>query len=191
MNNKFIISVRERAHKAIVAFRVKLNLRPRFTMAEIAQNVGLTVQNLENQPADFEGFVDWCDKPRFIAVNRNLLAHKKAWFIARQIAFCAQQRRCNSVSLDRPWKWAMLDNANQKLRNKILLLDEENRAHFFMVFCSTGDEFRAYVREDPKKVFWTIPFADIIVSYHLSKLWVKNWFNNLYRKLVFGAFPSS
>jgi hypothetical protein len=175
MNNKNPFSIRAAAFKILVAIRKKLNLRPKSTMAEVARRSGLPVEDLKNMPANFAGFLDWHPDPRFIAVNRDLPAHERAWFIARQLAWRAQQQRDNSLALDRPWKWQMFDAAPAGLKEKISQMDVEYRAHWLMLFWSTGDEFRAYVRMNLQKALWTIPATDNIVRYHLSKLRVKLW----------------
>ena len=170
--------------------RAKLNLRPRLTMAEFAKNAGLPIVYLADRPPNFPGYLDSNDEPRFIAVNRDLPAYAQAFFIAGEVAFCAQQRRCNSIALDRPWKWAMLDAAPEELRDKLLAIDAEYRAQCFMLLFSTGDEFRAFIKADPKRL-WSDAFTSNIVGYQLSKLWAKIWLRNFCRKLVFVAFPSS
>lgn len=190
MNNQSKFSIRAAAHQVLVALRVKLNLKPGYTMAEIAQAAGLPVVNLENRPANFEGYLDRHDAPRFIAVNPDLPAHQLAWFTARQIAYCAQKQRCNSLALNQPWKWEMLDAAPDDLKNKILALDAEYRAHWLMMAFSTGDEFRAFVRENPKR-YWSHAFTPNVVAYHLSKLRIKAWLDSFFRKIAVVAFPIS
>jgi hypothetical protein len=190
MNNKPKFSIRGTAHKAIVAIRVKLNLKPQYTLPEIAQKGGMPVEYLENVPANYEGFMDWNDEPRFIAVNRDLPAHDRALFIARQLALRAQQRRFNSLVLDRPWKWEMFDAAPAKLKSKISQLDIEYRAHWLMLFWSTGDEFRAFIRAKPTRI-WSQTFNDSIVSYHLSMLRAKLWIGKFCHKIATVAFPAS
>jgi len=134
--------------------------------------------------------LDWNPDPRFIAVNRDLPAHEQALFKARQIATCAQRRRCNSLALDRPWKWDMFDAASVALKQKISRMDIEYRAHWLMLFWATGDEFRAFVRANPKR-FWSHMFTSNVVWCYLSVLRVKSWFSNFFRKIAIVAFPSS
>ena len=174
----------------LVALRKKWGIKNKHSISDIAQRAGLPVEYLENSPANFAGFLDWHNDPRFIAVNRELPAHEQAWFIAQQIAVCAQQRRSNSLALDRPWKWEMLDAAPAKLKQKISQMDIEYRAQWLMLFFATGDEFRAFIRADRKR-FWSPGFTDNIVWYHLSILRVKLWFGKLRRKIAIVAFPAS
>ena len=159
-------------------------------MSEIAQKAGLAVENLENIPTTMEGFLDWNPDPRFIAVNCNLPAHDQVLFIARQLATCAQQQRRNSLALDKPWKWEMFDAAPAALKQKISQMDIEYRAHWFMLFFSTGDEFRAFIRANPKR-FWSHLPTDNVVLYHLSVLRVKLWLRKFYWKIAAVAFPTS
>jgi hypothetical protein len=190
MNNKTKFSVLAVAKEKFVALRKKWGIKNKYTITDIAQKSGLPVEYLKNMPANFAGFMDWHPDPRFIAVNRELPAHEQAWFIARQLAWRAHQQRYNSLALDRPWKWEMLDAAPEKLKQKISHMDIEDRAHWLMLFFATGDEFRAFIRADPKR-FWSHTFTDNIVRYHLSKLRVKLWFTRLRRKIAIVAFPAS
>ena len=178
------------AKEKFVALRKKWGIKNKYTITEIAQKVGLPVEDLKNRPANFAGYLDWHPEPRFIAVNRDLPAHEQALFIARQIAVWAQQQRYNSVVLNRPWKWQMFDAAPAGLKEKISQMDIEYRAHWLMLFWSTGDEFRAFIRADPKR-FWSHTLTDNIVRYHLSKLRVKLWFSKFCRKIAIVAFPAS
>jgi len=191
MNNKTKFSVLAVAKEKFVALRKKWGIKNKYTITDIAQKAGLPVQYLKNRPVNFAGYVDWFPNPRFIAVNPDLPAHEQALFIARQIAVRAQEQRYNSVALNRPWKWEMLDAAPEILKQKICQLDIEYRAHWLMLFFATGDEFRAYVRMNPQKVFWTIPGTDNIVWYHLSMLRAKLWFSKLRRRIAIIAFPAS
>jgi hypothetical protein len=190
MNNKTKFSVLAVAKEKFVALRKKYGIKNRYSMTEIAQKAGLPVEYLKNMPTTFEGFLDWHPDPRFIAVNHDLPAHEQAWFIARQIAVWAQQQRYNSLVLNRPWKWEMLDAAPEKLKQKISQLDIEYRAHWLMLFFATGDEFRAFIRANPKR-FWSDAFTDNIVGYHLSMLRAKLWFSKFCRKIAVVAFPAS
>ena len=178
------------AKEKFVALRKKYGIKNKYTIADIAQKSGLLVLYLKNKPANFPGYLDWHPEPRFIAVNQDLPAHEQAWFIARQIAAWAQQQRYNSLTLNRPWKWEMLEAAPEKLKQKICELDIECRAHFLMLFFATGDEFRAFTRADPKR-FWSNLLTDITVGYHLSRLRAKFWFSKLRRKIAVVAFPAS
>jgi hypothetical protein len=190
MNNKTKFSVLADAKEIFVALRKKYGIKNRYSMTEIAQKSGLPVEYLENMPANFAGYLDWHPDPRFIAVNRDLPAHEQAWFIARQIAARAQDQRYNSLVLNRPWKWEMLDAAPENLKQKISQLDIEYRAHWLMLFFTTGDEFRAFIKADPKR-FWAHTFTDNIVGYHLSMLRAKLWFSKFCRKIAVVAFPAS
>jgi hypothetical protein len=190
MNNKTKFSILAVAKEKFVALRKKWGIKNKYTITDIAQKAGLPIEYLENIPANFEGFLDLHNEPRFIAVNQDLPADEQALFIARQIAFCAQQRRYNSLVLNRPWKWQALDAAPEELKNKIFLMDAEYRTHWLMLFCSTGDEFRAYIRKSPER-FLAHTFTDNIVSYHLSMLKAKLWISKLYRKIAIVAFPVS
>jgi hypothetical protein len=59
-----------------------------------------------------------------------------------------------------------------------------------MLFFTTGDEFRAFIKADPKR-FWAHTFTDNIVGYHLSMLRAKLWFSKFCRKIAVVAFPAS
>ena len=190
MNNKTRPSVLTAAKNKFVALRKKWGFKNKYTIAEIAQKAGLPVEYLKNRPANLAGYLDWHPTPRFIAVNPDLPPHEQAWFIAQQFAVWAQQQRYNSVALDRPWKWAILDAAPEPLRNKILQMDVEDRAHWLMLFWATGDEFRAFIKADSKR-FWAHAFTGNNVGYHLSMLRAKLWFAKLFRKIATVAFPAS
>lgn len=190
MNNKTKMSSLARVKEVLVSLRKKYGLKNRFSMCDCAHNAGLPVEYLENLPSTFEGFLDWNHDPSFIAVNRNLPPHDQAFFIARQIATCAQKRRCNSLVLNRPWKWEMFEATPAGLKEKIGQLDIEFRAHCLMLYFATGDEFRAFIRADPKRL-WCHASNDNIVWYHLSILRTKLWFTRFCRKIATVAFPSS
>jgi hypothetical protein len=189
MSNTLKFSIREIAHKALVSVRRKFNVKPKYTLPEIAQKAGMPVEYLENVPATYEGFLDWHAEPRFIAVNRDLPAHDQAFFVARQLALRAQQQRFDSMVLNRAWKWKIFDAAPAKLKTKISQLDIEFRAHWLMLFWSTGDEFRAFIRADPKR-FLGGSFNINVVAYHLSVLRIKLWFTKTYRKVTYAIFPA-
>ena len=188
MKNKS--SILAAAKEKFVALRTKWGIKNQYSIAEIAHKSGLPVEYLKHRPANYQGYIDWSADPRFIAVNPDLPAHEQALFIARQLAFRAHQQRCNSLALNRPWKWEMLDTAPEKLKQKICQLDIEYRAHWLMLFFTTGDEFRAFIRADPKR-FWSHTFTDNIIGYHLSMLRAKLWLAKLCRKIAIVAFPAS
>jgi hypothetical protein len=190
MNNKTSISSFARAKEFLVSLRRKYGIKNRYSMTEIAERAGLPVEYLENIPKNCDGFLDWHDDPRFIAVNRNLPAHEQVLFIARQLATCAQKQRRNSLALDRPWKWEMFDAAPAALKQKISQMDIEYRAHWLMMFFSTGDEFRAFMKANPKR-FWSHIATDNVVLYHLLVLRAKLWFSKFSRKVAIIAFPAS
>jgi len=187
MNNKTRISIFARAKEGLVSLRRIYGIKNRYSMSDFARNAGLPVEYLENIPTSFQGFLDFNPDPRFVAVNRTLPAHDQVLFIARQIAACAQQRRCNSLALNRPWKWEMFDAAPAELKQKISEMDIEYRAHCFMLLFSTGDEFRAFIRADLKR-FWSHTATDNVVLYHLSVLRLKLWFAKTYRKVMPTSF---
>jgi hypothetical protein len=190
MNNKAKFSVLAVAKETFVALRKKYGIKNKYTLTQIAQKAGLPVEYLKNIPASYAGFLDSHPTPRFIAVNRDLPHHEQALFIARQIAVWAQQQRYNSLALDHPWKWQMLDAAPDKLKQRICQMDIEYRAHWLMLFFATGDEFRAFIKADPKR-FWSHTFTDNIIRYHLSMLRAKLWFAKFRRKIAIVAFPAS
>jgi hypothetical protein len=190
MNNQTKLSVMAVVKEKFVALRKKYGIKNPYSMTEIAQQAGLPVKHLENAPSNYEGYMDWHDEPRFIAVNRALPAHERALFIARQLALRVHQRRFNSLAFNRPWKWVMLDAAPEKLKQEISQLDIEHRAHCLMLFFATGDEFRAFIKADPKRI-WFHAFTDNIVGYHLSKLRIRLWFSKFCRKIAIVAFPAS
>ena len=188
MKNKS--SILAAAKEKFVAMRKKWGIKNRYSMAEIAHKSGLPVEYLKHRPVNYQGYIHWTGDPRFIAVNPDLPAHEQAWLIARQLALRAHQQKYNSFALDRPWKWAMLDAAPEKLKQKICQLDIEYRAHFLMLFFATGDEFRAYVKANPK-LLWSHAFNDNIIAYHLSMLRAKLWFAKLRNKIAVVAFPAA
>jgi hypothetical protein len=149
-------------------------------MFEVAQKADLPIEYLDGMPAQIDGWLDSHTTPRFISVNRNLPQHEQVFAIARELGFYAQQRLCNSLILDRPWKWEVLARAPEELRQKIRLLDAGHRAHWLMLFFATGDEFRAFVKKHPKKVL-AIIFTDNIVGFHLYALRIKTWYRNVLR----------
>ena len=190
MNNTTKFSVLAAAKEKFVALRKKWGIKNKYTIHDIAQGAGLPVEYLKGRPANFAGYLDRNPSPRFITVNGDLPAHEQAWVIAQQIAVWAQQQDFNSLALNRPWKWEMLDAAPEKLKQKISQLDMEYRAHWLMVFFATGDELRAFIKAD-KKRFWSHLFTDYLIGYHLSMLRVKMWFTKLHRKIAIVAFPAS
>jgi hypothetical protein len=178
------------AKEKFVVLRKKWGIKNQYTIQDIAQKSGLPVQFLKNRPANFEGYMDWNPTPRFIAVNGDLPAHQQAWFIARQLAVWAQEQRFDSLALNRPWKWQILDAAPEQLRSAICRMDVAYRAHWLMLFWAAGDDFRAFIKANPKR-FWSHLFTDNIVRYHLSKLRVKLWFAKSFRKIAFPLFPAA
>jgi hypothetical protein len=190
MSNQTKLSVLAAAKEKFVALRKKYGIKIQCTIPDVAQRSGLPVEFLKDLPTTVEGFMDWHPDPRFIAVNGNLPAHDQVWFIARQLAAWAHQQRFNSLALDRPWKWEMLDAAPVELKQKISELDIEYRAHFLMLFFATGDEFRAFIKADKKRL-WSKIFTDKIIAYQLSMLRVKLWLGKFRRRIATVAFPSS
>lgn len=189
MNNQNKFSIRAAYRKAVTALRVKLNIRPRFTMVQFAQNAGLAVVELKNKPTNFAGYLDWHNDPCFIAINRDLQAYQQTWFIALQIAVCAHQRRCNSIVMNKPWKWNALDAAPQWIQDKIRAMDIEYRAYCFMLLFSNGDDYRAFVRHNSWMVF-KLTFMDNVIAYELTKLRVKLWLDRVVRKLTAILLPA-
>ena len=59
-----------------------------------------------------------------------------------------------------------------------------------MQWFTTGDEFRAFIKADPKR-FWSHTFTDNVVRYHLSKLWLKLWVSKLCHKIAIVSRPLS
>ena len=190
MNNKTKFSVLAVAKEKFVALRKKWGIKNKYTITDLAQKAGLPVQYLKNRPVNFAGYLDWNPTPRFIAVNPDLPAHEQVWFIAQQIAVWAQQQRYDSLALDRPWKWEMLDAASANLKEKISQMDVEYRAYWLMLLFATGDEFRAFIKANPKR-FWAHTFTDNIIGYHLSMLRAKLWISKLCCKIAIVAFPVS
>jgi len=84
-------------------------------------------------PVKYHGHLDPHDEPRFIAVNRDLPHWEQDLVIAREIARYAQDRRCNSPLLDRPWKWEMLAIAPDETKQIICKLDIDSRANWLML----------------------------------------------------------
>jgi len=180
MSTKPNLSIRAFAHKALLALRAKLNLRPQLTMFQAAQNAGLPVEYQAPVSTTFDGYLDTHAEPRFIAVNLNLPPEDQILTIARELGFCAQRYRRNSLVLDRPWKWRLLETAPEEIREKISLLDAHHRAHWFMMAFATGDQYRAYYRKHRESVFAGI-FADTTVIFQFWKLRIQTW---IYKILV-------
>ena len=174
----------------VAAIIPKIKIRRIHTLAEFAENAGLPVVDLVYRPENYPGYLDRFEEPRFIAVNRDLPVDEQAWFIANQIAFCAQQRGVDSLVLNRRWKRELLKTAPNELKEKILAMDQEYRAYWFMLFFASREEYRPFVRKNRKKIS-KITFTDNIVRFYLYKLWVKIWFAKLYRRLVFIGNPAS
>lgn len=190
MNPKTNSSILTVVKDTFVALRKRWGIKNRYSMTEIAQKAGLPVEYLKSAPKIFDGFLDCHDEPRFIAVNRELPPHQQAFFIARQVAFRAHQQRYNSLALDLPWKWEMLDAAPADLKEKISQLDIEDRAHWFMLVFTTGDEFRAFIKESPKR-FWSHAFTTNVVWYHLAVFRAELWFTEIRRRIASVVFPVS
>jgi hypothetical protein len=182
--SKTYLSFRAAAHKMLVGIRAKLNLKPKYSVSDLSKMVGLPVEYPEYRPAEFVGYLYYSEDACFIAVNQDLPASQQAWFIAQQIAFHNQRRGFDSLCLNRPWKWEMLALAPDELRQKICKLDEESRADFIMLNHATGDEFRAYMKSHLGRLFWML-FTDNYVAFQLSKLRIKVWFADFFRKIAF------
>jgi hypothetical protein len=183
MKNKS--SILAAAKEKFVALRKKWGIKNQYSMTEIAHKSGLPVEYLKHRPANYQGYIDWTSDPRFIAVNPDLPPHEQAFFIAQQLALRAHQQRCNSLTLNRPWKWEMLDAAPDQLRKRICQMDIEYRAHWLMLFFATGDEFRAFIKANPKRL-WSHTITDNIIGYHLSVLRAKIWLRKIPRALAIG-----
>lgn len=179
MSTKPTISIRAIARNAFSTLREKLKLRPQFTMFQAAQNAGVPVEYLAKVSTTFEGYLDTYDEPRFIAVNPNLPPEDQVFTVARELGYCAQRRRCNSLVLDRPWKWRLFESAPEEIRERISMLDAHHRAHWFMLAFATGDQYRAYYRKHRGSVFAGI-FADTIVHFQLWKLRVQTWIYKMF-----------
>lgn len=174
MSSNQKITIRSFGHKALVALRKKLNIRPKFTMPEVVHKSGLQVVYFDGVSPAFAGFLDPHDYPRYIAVNRNVPPEDQVFAVARELGYCAQDRRQNSLALDRPWKWRLFDDAPEEIQQKISELDAECRAQLFMMAFATGDQFRAFVKKYPKKYFW-MSFHPNIVGFHLFVLRIRTW----------------
>lgn len=190
MLNKIRHSIRNQVHKAGVAIRSLIKIRRINNLTDFATHAGLPVERLENLPLHYPGFLDQDAEPRFIALNCDLPPHEQAWFIAQQVAFCVQRRGCDSLALNRPWKWKLLIDAPEEFRNKILALDQEYRAYWFMLLFANRIEYRLFVKANRKKIF-KISFTDNIVRYHLYILWIKMWLTRVCRKFLIIAHPAS
>ena len=169
---KSMRTIRETTRSLLTALRTALNLKPCFTLPEMAQRSGLAVEHLDLPPG-LDGWLDPGDTPRFISINRNLAPDAQVYVIARSLAFRAQQQGYNSLVLNRPWKWQTLAEANEEIRDIVCQLDLESRAELFMLHFATGDEFRAYVKRRRAKLLRVI-FADNIVLFYLVKSRVQN-----------------
>jgi hypothetical protein len=146
--------------------------------------VGLPVKYPEYRPAAIVGYLYSRKEPYFIAVNRDFPADQQAWFIAQQIAFHNQRKGFDSLCLNSRWKWEMLAVAPDELKRKICKLDEESRADFIMLNHATGDEFRSYMKNHLGRLFWML-FTDNYIAFQLSKLRIKVWFADFFRKIAF------
>ena len=177
MNSEQNTWLRRVAKKILVAIRARWRFKPQFTIFEIAHRTGLPIEYLDNMPVKFDAWLDPHETPRFISVNRNLSQDEKVFAVTRELGFYAQQQRRDSLILNRPWKWAMLDAAPEPLKHKISTLDAEFRGHWLMFYFATGDEFRAYVKRHPKKVL-AIGFAGHVAGFHLYVLRIKMWVRN-------------
>jgi hypothetical protein len=183
MINETRFSIRAYAHKKLVAIRKKLNLKPKYSVVEVANQLGFTIVYPEFKPAGFTAFPLWNDSPA-IAVNSDLAAHEQALAIAAQLAYITQRLQCNSMVLDQPWKWEMLDAAPNDLRERICELDEKSRAHLIMLNHASGDEFRAYIKDDYRRLYRG-SFYSNRVAFQLKKLQIKIVFVKFCRKLFF------
>jgi hypothetical protein len=179
MSTKPNISIRAFARKALLALRTKLNLRPQCTMFQAAQNAGLPVEYQAPVSTKFDGYLDTHTEPRFIAVNPNLPPEDQVFTIARELGYCAQKRRCNSLALDRPWKWKLFESAPEEIREKIFLLDAHHRAHWLMLAFATGDQYRASYKKHRESVFAGV-FADTLVTFQLWTLRIQTWIYKIF-----------
>ena len=152
------------------------------TMFDVARNAGLEVEHSAGLPAKCDAFLDPHDQPSFIAVNQDLPHSEKLYAIAREIGRCWHHQKAYSMVFDRPWKWHALAEAPDGIKEKICQLDSEARAQLLMLSCTTGDEFRAYIRRNPKRL---IPsFADNIVLIMLLKIRVNTLLGRIFRALA-------
>jgi hypothetical protein len=184
MSLKPIFSIFDFAKESIVAARKKWGIKPICTLADVANKSGLNIEQLENMPAKYDGHLDPHDQPRFIAVKSDLAQWEQSLVIAREFGRYAQDRRWNSMMLDRPWKWEMLTIAPDDIKQMISKLDIDARAHLLMTLCATGDDFRAFCKRHPE-IFYKPFYTDIVVLFHLSKLRIKTWLSRLFRQFAF------
>ena len=77
--------------------------------------------------------------------------------------------------LNSPWKWEMLSIAPDEISQKVRQLDLEHRAFWLLMFYTTRDEFRAFIKRHPKTVLVSI-FSGNIIDFLLLKVRIKNWF---------------
>ena len=155
---------------------------PKLTIFDVAKNAGLQVENSAGLPAKCDAFLDPHEKPNFIAVNRDLPHSEKLYAIARELGRCWHHQKVHSIVLDRPWKWQALAEAPDETKEKICKLDSAARAQLLMLFCTTGDEFRAYIKHDPKRFLPT--FADNIAFFILLKIRINILLGRILRVLT-------
>jgi hypothetical protein len=140
----------------------------------VVANVPLAIELSDDLPAKCDARLDPDDNPRYIKVNRNLPQYMQVFGIGRECGFLLQQRGYNSLVLNRPWKWKLLAAAPDEIRQKLFHLDAEGRASWFMIFNAKRDHFRAFRKNQPKK-FFRMMFAEMIFTFHLSKLRLQTW----------------
>ncbi len=120
---------------------------------EAAEFNGLAIEYPEGMPPKYTGRLDTDEKPRFIAVNPDLSEDERVYIIAREIGRYAQLRGCNSLFIDRPWKWNLLATAPAQTRDYIYALDVEVRAYWIMLWHANRTTLSAFPKRHPKTYY--------------------------------------
>lgn len=140
---------------------------------EAAEFNGLAIEYPEGMPLKYTGCLDTEDKPRFIAVNPNLPEDERVYIIAREIGRYAQLRGCNSLFIDRPWKWNLLAISPGQTRDFIYALDVEVRAYWIMFWHAKKNTLSAFPKRHPR-TYYLASYPAAVSDFIFWKLRIRN-----------------
>ena len=140
---------------------------------EAAEFNGLAIEYPEGMPPKYTGRLDTEDKPRFIAVNRDLPEDERVYIIAREIGRYAQLRGRNSLFVDRPWKWNLLATAPAQTRDFIHGIDVEVRAYWIMFWHADRNTLSSFPKRHPR-TYYLASYPAAVSDFVFWKLRIRN-----------------
>jgi hypothetical protein len=160
--------------------------KPKFTVFDIAKDLGLTVEYSRELPDNCAGLLEKSDEPRFIFVNANHPAFEQHFTIAHEIAHYLihhnrPPRKYSNWFLDHQWRSTRLIQGSRFVRRMTSrTVNPELEADFWAIclFCKLGDiqTLKGYWHHHPERRFW-ICIALVSSAFndlpHLPFLWLK------------------